>query len=121
MTFPVRFAVIVPAAKLPEASRLTMVLAVFALVAALAATVARLTFAAVDPPTVTTTVAPWGPETLPDKEPEKLTGVEAACQVPLPLASEVSTLPEAGVPALGSCKNGAPTSRTPPVARTANS
>lgn len=57
VTLPIKAAVIVPAEKLPEASRLTIVLAVLALVAALAATVAVATLAAVWPPTVLTTVA----------------------------------------------------------------
>ena len=48
---PVRFAVIVPAEKLPEASRFTIVFAVFALVAAFAALEPEATFAAVTPPT----------------------------------------------------------------------
>jgi len=55
---PVKAPVIVPAEKLPEASRLTIVLGVLALVAALAAVVAEATLAAVCPPTVDTTVTP---------------------------------------------------------------
>jgi len=51
-------ALIAPAEKPPDAVRLTMVLAVLALVAALASTVAVATFAAVWPPTELTTVAP---------------------------------------------------------------
>ena len=43
---PARFPAMVPAEKLPEASRLTIALAVFALVAALAALAPLATFAA---------------------------------------------------------------------------
>lgn len=53
---PVKFAVMVPAEKLPEESRFTIVDAVFAFVAAFAKTVAAATFEAVCPPTVETTV-----------------------------------------------------------------
>ena len=51
-------AVMVEAEKLPEASRCTIVLAVFVLVAPLAARAPLATFAAVCPPTLATTVAP---------------------------------------------------------------
>src|SRR6185295_6576897 len=54
-------AVTVPAVKLPEASRLTIVLTVLALAAALAAEAPAATLAAVWPPTLETTVAPWVP------------------------------------------------------------
>jgi len=71
VALPLSAAVIVPAEKLPEASRLTMVFAVLALVAALAAVVADATLAAVCPPTVATTVAPCVPVTSPAKLPVK--------------------------------------------------
>ena len=47
----------VPAEKLPDASRFTIVLTVLRFVAALASTVAAATLAAVCPPTELTTVA----------------------------------------------------------------
>ena len=75
-----------PAAKLPDASRLTIVLAVFRLVAALANTVAAATFAADCPPTKLTTVAPCVPVTSPSNEPEKLVAVVAVVALPLKLA-----------------------------------
>src|SRR5437870_4036956 len=52
-----RPAVTVPAVKLPDESRLTIVDTVLALVAAFAAVVAVATFAAVAPPTVATVAA----------------------------------------------------------------
>ena len=55
---PVKLAVIVPAEKLPDASRFTIALAVLAFVAAFASNVAAATLAAVCPPTALTTVAP---------------------------------------------------------------
>jgi hypothetical protein len=55
---PFRFAVIVPAAKLPEASLFTIELAVFRFVAALASNSAECIFIAVDPPTDATVTAP---------------------------------------------------------------
>jgi hypothetical protein len=67
----------VPAAKLPEASLLTIVEAVFALVAALARFAPEATLVEVTPPTVETTVADWVPVTSPDSEPEKLVEVTA--------------------------------------------
>jgi hypothetical protein len=57
-TFPVIFAVIVPALKFPEASLFTIVLTVLALVAALAKFAPEAMFAADTSPTVLTTVAP---------------------------------------------------------------
>jgi hypothetical protein len=53
-TLPVRFAVMVPAEKLPDASRLTIVEAVLALVAAVVASTEIPIFADVLPPTVPT-------------------------------------------------------------------
>src|SRR5208283_2017174 len=60
--------VMLPAEKFPLPSRLTMVLTVFALVAALAAFAPDATFAAVTPPTVLTTVALCGPVTSPESD-----------------------------------------------------
>ena len=85
-------AVIVPAAKLPLPSRLTMVLAVLALVAALAALAPAATLAADCPPTVETTVAPCVPVTLPANEPEKLFAVVAVAALPLMLMFAVPVL-----------------------------
>src|SRR5262245_23410708 len=55
----------VPALKLPLASRLTIALAVFALAAALAAVAPLATSAAEAPPTVATVFVPDGPVTSP--------------------------------------------------------
>src|SRR4029453_11658484 len=74
------------AEKLPDASRFTMVFAVFALVAALASTVAAATLAAVCPPTKLTTVAPCVPVTSPTNDPEKLVAVVAVVALPLKFA-----------------------------------
>jgi hypothetical protein len=75
---PVKFvAVTMPAEKLPLASRFTIVLAVSALVAPLAATVPVATADAICPPTTATTVDPCVPVTPPDKNPEKLSAVVA--------------------------------------------
>ena len=57
VTLPTRLAVMVPAEKLPDASRFTIVLAVLAFVAELAALVPDATLAADWPPTKLTTVA----------------------------------------------------------------
>jgi len=97
VALPLSAAVIVPAEKLPEASRLTMVLAVLALVAALAAVVAEATLEAVCPPTVATTVAPCVPVTSPAKLPLKLVDVVAVVALPLSAAVIVPAekLPEA--------------------------
>src|SRR4030095_13820336 len=77
---------IAPAEKPPVAVRLTMVLAVFALVAVLASTVAAATSAAVCPPTKLTTVAPCVPVTSPTNDPEKLVAVVAVVALPLKFA-----------------------------------
>ena len=69
VTFPVRFAVIMPAAKSPLASRFTIVLGVLSVVAALADNYAVLIFAAVDPPTVNTV----GKSAVPPKSPASFT------------------------------------------------
>jgi len=81
VALPLKLAVIVPALKLPDASRLTIVLAVLLLVAAFARTVAEATFAAVCPPTVETTVAPCVPVTSPVNDPVKLVLVVAVVAV----------------------------------------
>ena len=57
VTFPVKLAVIVPALKLPEASRATKAEAVLAFVAALAKVAPAATLLAVTPPTLATTLA----------------------------------------------------------------
>ncbi len=77
VALPNKLPVISPATKLPPASRLTIVFAVFEDVAALARIVAAFTFAAVDPPTVETTVAPCVPVTSPASAPVKLVDVAA--------------------------------------------
>lgn len=78
VALPARLAVIVPAVKFPLASRFTMVLAVFAFVAALARFAPAATFAAVTPPTgAATTVAPCVRVTFPASEPVKLAGAAA--------------------------------------------
>ena len=74
--------VMAPAEKFPEASRLTIVAGVLAEVAALAALTPPATFAALCPPTLATTVAPWGPVTLPASEPVKLSAVVAVAALP---------------------------------------
>jgi hypothetical protein len=66
---PVKFAVIVPAAKLPDASLFIIVDAVFASVAALAKIAPAATLAAAAPPTLDTCVAPCVPVTSPASEP----------------------------------------------------
>ena len=66
---PVNDAVIVPAAKLPDPSRLTIVLTVLASVAAFAAFAPLATLAAETVPTVETTVALCVPVTSPDNDP----------------------------------------------------
>jgi hypothetical protein len=81
VALPLKFAVIVPAAKLPDASRFTSVLTVSALVAAFAAVVAVATFAAVWPPTVLTTVALCVPVTSPLNDPVKFVAVVAVVAV----------------------------------------
>src|SRR5579863_3545275 len=86
VALPLKLAVIVPAEKLPDASRYTMVLGVLAFVAAFANTAPDATFAAVCPPTVLTTVAPCVPVTSPSKDPEKLVAVVAVVALPLKLA-----------------------------------
>src|SRR4029434_977283 len=77
---------IAPAEKLPDASRFTIALAVFALVAALASTVAAATLAAVCPPTKLTTVAPCVPVPSPINDPLKLVAVVAVVALPLKFA-----------------------------------
>src|SRR6266404_1116358 len=87
---------IAPAEKPPVAVRFTIALAVLALVAALARTVAAATLAAVCPPTVLTTVAPCVPVTSPARDPLKLVAVVAVVALPLKLAVMVpaAKLPE---------------------------
>ena len=91
VALPDKLAVIVPALKLPEALRSTIVLGVFLGVAALARTVAAATLAAVCPPTVLTTVAPCVPVTSPTKDPVKLVALPVKFAVIVPALK----LPEA--------------------------
>ena len=67
VVLPIRFALMVPALKLPLASRLTIVLTVFKFVAALAVFAPLTTFAAVMPPKVETTELLDGPVTSPER------------------------------------------------------
>ena len=69
--------VIVPAAKLPDASRFTIAPAALAFVAPLAASVALATLAELLPPTEVTTVELWSPVTSPARGPLKLREVSA--------------------------------------------
>jgi hypothetical protein len=96
VAFPDKFAVMVPAAKLPEASLLTIVDAVFKFVAALARVVADAMFAADWLPTKDTTVAPCVPVTSPERDPVKLVAEVAVDAFPLRLAVMVpaAKLPE---------------------------
>src|SRR5579863_7563997 len=97
VALPLKLAVMVPAEKLPDASRFTMALAALRFVAALARTAPAATFEAVCPPTVLTTVALCVPVTSPVSEPEKLVAVVAVVALPLRLAVIVlaEKLPEA--------------------------
>src|SRR6266540_1618791 len=81
VALPLRVAVIVPAVKLPEASRFTKALAVLASVAPLAASVALATLAAVLVPTSETTVLDCVPVTSPARLPVKLLGAAAPMSV----------------------------------------
>lgn len=67
VALPANAAVIMPAAKLPDPSRFTIVLAVLVLTAAFAALAPLATLAAATPPTNDTTVALSGPVTSPAK------------------------------------------------------
>src|SRR5437868_2458017 len=71
-----RLAVIVPALKLPESSRLTMVFGMLLLVASCAATAPEAMVAADCPPTELTTVAFCVPVTSPASDPVKLIAEE---------------------------------------------
>jgi len=81
VALPLKFAVIIFAIKLPDASRLTIASVVFALVASFASTAPAATFAAVWPPTSLTTVALCVPVTSPLKAPVKLVAVVAVAAV----------------------------------------
>ena len=76
VALPSRLAVMVPAAKFPEASRLTIAPAVL-LVALLAAVAPPAILAALSPPTEETTVDDWVPVTSPLSAPEKSVAVAA--------------------------------------------
>src|SRR5215213_9551415 len=89
---PLSVAVMVPAKKLPEASRLTMAPAVFASAAALAAFAPEATLAALAPPTEETTVADCVPVTSPARLPLKFVALVAVVAVEaLPLSVAVMT------------------------------
>ena len=88
--FPVRFAVIVPAEKLPEASLLTIVEAVFAFVAAVVSFTLVATAEAVLVPTLLTTVAPCVPVTSPTKLPVKLAADPDAFPVRFPVKAALT-------------------------------
>jgi hypothetical protein len=94
---PLSDPVIVPAVKLPEASRFTIVEAVFRFVAALAAFAPDATLAADTPPTAETTVAACVPVTSPAKEPLKLVADVAVDALPLsePVIVPAVKLPDA--------------------------
>src|ERR1019366_8854810 len=94
VAFPARLPVMVPALKLPEASRLTIALTVLALAAALAATAPLATLAAGCPPTLATNVEPCDPVTSPASDPEKLLAVAAVVAVAaLPAVVAVEAVP----------------------------
>ena len=76
---------IVPAEKLPLASRLTNALKVLPLVAALARFAPAATFVAVTPPTAPTTVLPCVPVTSPVSAPVKLAALPLTLPVSGPL------------------------------------
>src|SRR5262249_5533251 len=76
-----KFAVIVPALKLPEPSLFTIAFGVLVAVAAFAAVVAKATFAADCPPTKDTTVAPCVPVTSPANDPVKFVVLPAVVAV----------------------------------------
>ena len=80
VTLPVSAAVMVPALKLPDPSRRTIALAVFAFVAAFASTAPAATFAAVCPPTFAT----LGEAAVPDRSP-------ASCTMPFDPAAASET------------------------------
>lgn len=85
VTLPVRLAVIIPALKFPEASRLTRVDTVLALTALFANVAALATLAALTPPTLATDVAPWVPVTSPLSVPVKLVAEVAVDALPVKL------------------------------------
>jgi hypothetical protein len=80
---PLSTAVIVPAAKFPSESRLTMVFGRALLAALFAAVTPDATFAALVPPTVATVVVPCVPVTSPDNDPEKFAALVAVAALPL--------------------------------------
>jgi hypothetical protein len=89
---PLRFAVIVPAMKLPDASRRTIAFGVLLFVAPLAALTPAATFAAVTPPTDVTVVAPWVPAMSPEKVPVKLVALLAVVALPSRVAVMIPAL-----------------------------
>ena len=85
VTLPARFAVIVPAVKLPEPSRITIRFETLVLVALLAALAPVAMLPAVWPPTKLTTVPPWVPVTSPASVPVKPAAVPEVLPVTLPV------------------------------------
>ena len=90
----------VPALKLPEPSRLTIVDSVFVSVAVLAKLTPVATFAEVTPPTLATTVAPCVPVTSPTRGPVKLVAEVAVEALPVRLPVTLPVKLAAMVPAL---------------------
>ena len=93
-----------PEVKLPEASRLTIVDAVFKLVAAFAATVAVFTLAAVEPPTVATVGFGYVPVRSPAAAPEGALDVGSVNQLKFPRVSDERTWPPVAATAGGNFK-----------------
>jgi hypothetical protein len=96
VALPERVAVMMPAAKLPEASLLTIVEGVFEPVAAFARVAPEATLEALDPPTEVTTVADCVPVTSPAREPEKLV-VEEAFPIKFAVMVPAEKLPDASL------------------------
>jgi len=102
LALPFNAAVIIFAAKLPAASRLTIVLTTLLAVAALAAVAPAAILAAETPLTELTTVADCVPTTSPDNEPVKLVAVVAVVALPvrLPLKLPVRVPPTVKLPSV---------------------
>ncbi len=99
VALPARSAVIVPAAKFPDVSRRTIVLAVLASVAAFAAVAPAATFAALWPPMFASTVALCVPVTSPPRLPVKLAAVVAVVAV-IAVVAEAADVADVAVVAL---------------------
>ena len=89
---PISVAVMVPALKLPPASRMTSVETVLALVAALARFAPAATLAAVTAPTVATTVALWEPVMSPVKVPVNAPADVAVAALPVMLPTRFAVI-----------------------------